>query len=152
MLKHTLSWLALRVLITAKAVWSPTAFGVAGALFDDQGRVLVVRHRYRPGWHLPGGGVDRGEPPHSAVLRELAEEAGLMGGTAEFFALYTRRLGWATNVVALYRVSGAVSFRPSLEIAEIRFIDPAAPPPDTGRATLRRLDELAGRAAPSPYW
>lgn len=152
MFTRIFAWLGLRLLITAKAILSPTAFGVAGALFDGDGRVLLVRHRYRPGWHLPGGGVDRGEPPHDAVLRELAEEVGLTGGTAEFFALYTRRLGWATNVVALYRVAGPVAFRPSLEIAEIRFADPDALPPGTGPATLRRLAELAGRAVPSPYW
>lgn len=152
MFLRIVSWLSLRLLITAKALLSPTAFGVAGALFDAQGRVLLVRHRYRPGWHLPGGGVDGGEPPHAAVLRELAEEAGVTGGTAEFFGLYTRRLGWATNVVALYRVSGTVDFRPSLEIAEICFADPDALPPGTGAATVRRLNELRGRVAPSPYW
>jgi 8-oxo-dGTP diphosphatase len=33
---------------------------------------------YPPGvWTLPGGGVDHGESPHAAVLRELYEETGL---------------------------------------------------------------------------
>ncbi len=138
--------------MTAKALWSPTAFGVCGAVLDPDGQVLLVRHSYMPGWQLPGGGVDRGEPPQAAILRELGEEVGLTGGMAEFFGLYSRRAGWATNVVAFYRVTGAaIAFRPSLEIREICFADPANPPPDTTQATLARLRELGG-APLSPFW
>ncbi len=35
--------------------------GVRAACFDDAGRVFLVRHSYLPGWHLPGGGLDRNE-------------------------------------------------------------------------------------------
>lgn len=142
-----------RLLLTAKALLSPTVFGVVGAVFDPDGRVLLVRHRYEPGWRLPGGGVARGEPPQTAVLRELREEVGLTGGGADFFALYTRRAGWATNVVALYRVTGArIAFRPNLEISAICQAEPAAPPEGCTPATLRRLAELTGERVPAAYW
>jgi len=39
--------------------------------------VVLVGQSYAAGWHLPGGGVQRGEPPTKAVLRELKEELGL---------------------------------------------------------------------------
>ena len=39
--------------------------------------LLLVRSSYRAGWHLPGGGVRRGEMPEAAARRELAEEIGL---------------------------------------------------------------------------
>ncbi len=145
--------LVFRLYMTLRAGWAPTAFGVAAAVEGEDGRVLLVRHRYNPGWRLPGGGVDRGEPPQAAVLRELAEEVGLAGGAAQFFALYTRKAGWATSVVALYRIrGGAVNFRPNLEIGEICIADPHAPPPGCSPATLRRLAELTGAAEPSHHW
>ena len=45
--------------------------------------VLLTRNSVRgprPGtWTLPGGGVDHGEPPGGAVVREVDEETGLDG-------------------------------------------------------------------------
>lgn len=144
--------LGLRLLITAKALWAPTALGVTGLVLDSDGRVLLVRHSYMTGWSLPGGGVDRGEPPDAAVLRELGEEIGLEGGVVEFIGLFSRRAGWATNVILLYRITGAtVNFRPSAEIREIVWAHPAQPPPGTSAGTLRRLAELRG-ATRSPTW
>jgi 8-oxo-dGTP pyrophosphatase MutT (NUDIX family) len=141
-----------RFFMTVRAVRAPTAMGVAGAVYDDRGRVLLVKHRYNPGWRLPGGGVGRGEAPQHAVLRELAEEVGLSGGAAEFFGLYVRKAGWATAVIALYRIQGArVNFRPNLEISEICYVDPQAPPEGCTPAARKRLKELTGTAL-SPYW
>ncbi len=144
---------AWNLFILFKALTHPVAFGAVGAVFDGQGRILLVRHRYMPGWQLPGGGVGRRETPAAAVLRELAEEVGLTGGTAQFFGLYTAPAGFASNVIALYRVTGAaIAFRPSLEIIEARYADPRRPPPGCTAATLRRLAELAGAAPVSPWW
>lgn len=139
--------------MTIRALWTPSVFGVTGAVFDEEGRVLLVRQRYTWGWRLPGGGVDRGEPAQTALLRELGEEVGLSGGAAELFGVYNRRAGWVSNVVAVYRVTGAqVNFRPNLEILEICYADPANPPPDCSAATLRRLKELAGRTQTDLHW
>ena len=153
MLGNSARWLGLRLLITAKALKAPAALGAAGLVSDAAGRVLLVRHSYKAGWCLPVGGVERGEPPAHAVLRELKEEVGLSGGVAAFFGIYTRRAGWATNVVTLYRITGAViDFHPNWEIRDILWADPDAPPPDATPATLRRLAELKGAAPLSPYW
>ncbi len=141
-----------RLFMTVRAIWAPTAMGVAGAIIDERGQILLVKHRYNPGWRLPGGGVNRGEPPQKAVLRELSEEVGLTGGRCEFFGLYVRKAGWATAVIAVYRIQGAeVNFRPNLEIKEICYADPKRPPEGCTSAARKRLMELAG-AEPSPYW
>jgi len=56
---------------------------VGAALFNRQGQVFVARRADMPnaegaagGWQLPQGGIDEGEDPAGAVLRELAEEIG----------------------------------------------------------------------------
>jgi putative (di)nucleoside polyphosphate hydrolase len=56
---------------------------VGAALFNGDGMVLVARRADLPnaegpagGWQLPQGGIDDGEDPRKAVLRELAEEIG----------------------------------------------------------------------------
>ncbi len=45
------------------------------------GALLLARfiHGDRPVWTLPGGGVEHGEDPAAAVLRELTEETGYSG-------------------------------------------------------------------------
>ena len=52
-----------------------------GVLVDD-GRVVLVRssnpHHDPPLWWLPGGGIDFGEAPEEALIREFAEETGLI--------------------------------------------------------------------------
>jgi 8-oxo-dGTP pyrophosphatase MutT (NUDIX family) len=138
----------------SKALMSPVAFGVNAIVNDEDGRVILVRQTYMEGLHLPGGGVSAGEPPAEAIVRELKEEIGLISsGPAEFMGLYTRRFGFVTNVVALYRVRDAkFEFKPNFEIREIARIDPRFPPDEVRPGTRRRLAELVGSAPVSPYW
>jgi len=52
----------------------------AGAMiFDDQGRILLLEHVFRPdsGWGIPGGFLSQGEQPEAALRRELREEIGI---------------------------------------------------------------------------
>ncbi len=48
------------------------------ALFNAEGKVFVGRRNDGPeeAWQMPQGGVDAGETPREAAMRELAEEVG----------------------------------------------------------------------------
>lgn len=67
----------------APAVWplirisSPTFTVGAIALIEYDGRVLALRQLHRRGVSLPGGLVEKGEHPATAVAREVLEETGL---------------------------------------------------------------------------
>lgn len=54
---------------------------VGAIVHDAAGRLLLVRRANEPGrglWSLPGGRVEPGEVERAAVVREVAEETGLM--------------------------------------------------------------------------
>jgi len=140
--------------LTGRAYITPVAFGAHAIVLDAEGRVLLVRHSYVRGWHFPGGGVRGGEPADAAVLRELTEEVGLASySSCEFYGLFTRKVGPATNVIALYRLKDVtIAFEPNLEIRKVMWADSANPPEDTSPGTRRRLAELTGKTPVSPYW
>ena len=52
--------------------------GVGAMLIDRDGRVFVAQRIDSPSdaWQMPQGGIDDGESPRQAVLRELREETG----------------------------------------------------------------------------
>jgi putative (di)nucleoside polyphosphate hydrolase len=52
--------------------------GVGVMLFNRAGLVFVAKRRETPGnaWQMPQGGIDEGEEPQAAALRELEEEIG----------------------------------------------------------------------------
>jgi 8-oxo-dGTP diphosphatase len=64
----------------ADATNPPFRLGASIALFKDGAVLLVQRARapWRGAWSLPGGGIEAGELPHEAALRELAEETGII--------------------------------------------------------------------------
>ena len=66
-----------------------TAIGAACAIFDDEGRVLLVHHTYgRLNWELPGGLGEQAEAPDETAMRELLEETGLAGELERLTGVY----------------------------------------------------------------
>jgi 8-oxo-dGTP diphosphatase len=51
---------------------------VAGIVVDEAGRVLIVQRRDNARWEAPGGILERDETFEEGVVREVAEETGVL--------------------------------------------------------------------------
>jgi ADP-ribose pyrophosphatase YjhB (NUDIX family) len=130
--------------------------GVRAVVRDAEGGVLLVRHSYIPGWHLPGGGVERGETAATALARELREETGVvLAGAPVLYGLFHNAGAFEGDHVAVFLVPDWA--RPSIPVpsAEIRaaeFFAMDGLPDGTSVATRRRLAEILEGRSPSMRW
>ena len=100
----------------------------AGAVVtDDEGRVLLLKHVFRPGsgWGIPGGFLEEGEQPEEAIRRELREETGLELETTEL--LFARTLKRAGRVEIIYRCRAHASEKAAPRTFEIKSAEWFAP-------------------------
>lgn len=51
--------------------------GVDAAIFNNEGRLLLIQRKDNGTWAMPGGAADVGEPPSAVAVREVWEETGL---------------------------------------------------------------------------
>lgn len=58
-------------------------------LFDDQGRILLIRRGDNKQWALPAGGMEPGESVTECMAREVWEETGLTVKSSTPFAVYS---------------------------------------------------------------
>jgi 8-oxo-dGTP pyrophosphatase MutT (NUDIX family) len=61
---------------------------VTAIVYDQQGRILLVRHVEGNVWVAPGGGIEPHESPTDAVVREMWEETKLMVEPTRVFGIY----------------------------------------------------------------
>ncbi|ADH89810.1 NUDIX hydrolase [Ancylobacter novellus DSM 506] len=130
--------------------------GVRAVVINEDGAVLLLRHTYVPGWHLPGGAVDPGETIEAAVIRELFEETAVIPAAPPRLhgLMLNLHLG-ARDHVAVYVVdcfTQAPPRVPNREIAEIGFFPPGALPEATSPATRRRIVEVLTGAPAAALW
>ena len=57
-------------------------------LFDETGRLLLVKHAERDLWITPGGIIEPGESPADAAVREVWEETGLLVELTSIFGVF----------------------------------------------------------------
>lgn len=67
-------WLRRRVVRTIAPSYT---VGAVCVIEGADGRIVLIRQRYRGRWGLPGGLLSRKEIPEQAAVREVREEVGL---------------------------------------------------------------------------
>lgn len=130
--------------------------GVRAAVLDADGNVLLVRHGYARGWHLPGGGVEPGESILDALARELMEEGNVtLTGAPQLHGVFqnlhaSRRDHVAVYVVRAFEWNGPP--KPNLEIREAGFFPLDRLPEETTAGTRRRIEEIVRGTLPAATW
>lgn len=102
---------------------------------DEEGRVLLARHQDYDQWALPGGGIDPGETPADAAVREMWEETGLLvepvrvqgiyGGPAYCVTYPNGDQIASVDTVFECRIIGGTLAADGEEISELRYFTPA---------------------------
>lgn len=130
--------------------------GAQGCVVDPEGRILLIRHTYRPGWHFPGGGVEKNETIETALARELKEEAGIeLTGRPRLFGIYANFRYFPSDHIALFLIREwrqPVAPKPNFEIRDHGFFAAGALPDDIHPATRARIAEINGSGSLSELW
>jgi 8-oxo-dGTP diphosphatase len=124
--------------------WAYPWPSVVGVVRDPAGRILVTRRRYPPepgGICLPGGHMEMGEDPETAVRREVAEETGVATASPELLTI--RATSRKTGLVMFFALAAAAGMpRPGSDALEAMFLPAAEVPPlcfETHREVFRRF-------------
>jgi 8-oxo-dGTP diphosphatase len=100
---------------------------VSTAIIVHDGRVLMARRRQQEGkllWAFPGGGIEAGESPEEAAVREVAEEVGLEVAAVQVLGDRVHpQSGVHMTYVACRVVAGEASVVDEEELAEVVWLE-----------------------------
>lgn len=140
--------------VVRTAAWmlrSKQTIGALAAVYDEAGRILLVRQKLyeRHRWTLPGGFIKGDERPVEAVVREIREEVALSLDMADFEEVAHYKQPWAQHLDVLFKIQLEES-EPELnrlsrtEIAEAQWIDIDDEAPELTAEAVVALEILRG--------
>jgi len=144
----------VRARFDAEIGYQTARVGADAAVFDEHDRVLLVRRVDDGKWGLIAGWVDPNESPEHAVVRELAEEAGVAARVDALVCVFHRPAaadehphGTVSVVYLCSIVSGALEPQPH-EVSEIAW----RPIADVADDAWHHHHQLLARAALDAHW
>ncbi len=72
--------------------------GVFSVIFDTQKQILLAHRRDMDLWDLPGGGMNHGELPNEAAIREAKEETGFDVEIDRLMIVYSKPAPWDSDL------------------------------------------------------
>lgn len=119
------------------------SLGACTAVFDPDGRILLVRKAYGSRtWTLPGGGLDGDESPMTCAERETLEEAGLSVTIERLIGLYYRpSKGRLVFFFEAHSTGGALLTEPDREIDERAYFRPSRLPAEMSPSARLRVHD-----------
>lgn len=94
---------------------------VAGIVFDDDDRVLVIRRDDNGHWEAPGGVLELDESFEDGVRREVLEETGLEVSVERLTGVYKNLTHGIVALVYRCRPAGG-DMHPTAEAREVRWM------------------------------
>lgn len=64
---------------------------IRAVVFDQQGKILLVKEREDGRWSLPGGWADVGKTPKEVAVKEVREEAGIEVTAGRVIGIFDKR-------------------------------------------------------------
>ncbi|MEJ7569534.1 MAG: GNAT family N-acetyltransferase [Gaiellaceae bacterium] len=121
--------------------------GACVAVFDDEGRVLVVRENYgRRRYTFPGGAVEASETPAEAAVREAREEIGAEIELDHVIGSYGLDNGFLVHLFRGHVVARSPALQPGGELSELRWVSSdLVPEPQSNVLRYGLPDAVAGR-------
>ena len=143
---------ALRLLVTVahsarKLFWfvrRPKTYGAHAIALTPEGRIILVRLRYAPGWRVPGGGRRADEVPMDAALRELREEIGMTShGEVKLACDFEESIDFKRDTASLVVVRD-VRYAPrwSWEVEQVREFPLDSLPPDISPTSALWIEKV----------
>lgn len=135
------STLRLRVI---RATQTKFTVSVAAIITNERNEVLLLNHVLRPfsNWGIPGGFIEAGEQPESAISRELNEETGLELTLVKMIRIRTIK----RHVEILFRATatgkGEIKSR---EISDIGWFEIGKMPEGMSRVQKTLIEEVLSR-------
>ena len=130
--------------------------GVRAAIRTPDGKFILVRHTYTPGWHFPGGGVEKGEIAIEALRREVSQEVAIdLRDQPSLLGVYYNRQVSRRDHVLLYLCAYNGALPTHVANAEIECFDTFGLedlPADIDPGTERRIREIVLAEAQGGEW